>query len=497
MKNTILAALVLSVSLFAAGLEEVGRLTRANGLSGSEISTYIASQKMLVTTSGDHEVFLISLENPEKPQILESLNFKGEVPCVSTHRDFLAIAEMNNPKTSPGTLHLYKVQNRKLNKLKSFTVGAHPDMVAFAPDGKTLLVANEGEPDDEAEVDPEGSISLIDISNGFETARVSELDFAAFDSLSLANAGVRLVGPGRYLQNIEPEYISYSPDSKFAFATLQENNAVAKIDVKKAKITDVWGLGTVDHAQKGNEFDYRKNKKIELENAPIRGYLQPDGIKAFEAAGKLYFITADEGAKRDDDPATSDVTTAQSLKAQGRLNESVFTAEQAQKMGKLPIDALNPCDGNEPCRYLNTFGGRSVSIFDAQTGTRIWNSGNALEKFLAEHHPGLFNWNSKKGKIKPDSRSDDLGPEPENVTVGKTKSGLYAFVAVERSSGIAVFDLKNPKKPQILDYFTSSTDRGPEGVLFIPAENSPEKGVPFLVVGYEYSTTLSIYRVNY
>ena len=163
MKNTVLAALVLSVSLFAAGLEEVGRLTRANGLSGSEISTYIASQKMLVTTSGDHEVFLISLENPEKPQILESLNFKGEVPCVSTHRDFLAIAEMNNPKTSPGTLHLYKVQNRKLNKLKSFTVGAHPDMVAFAPDGKTLLVANEGEPDDEAEVDPEGSISLIDI----------------------------------------------------------------------------------------------------------------------------------------------------------------------------------------------------------------------------------------------------------------------------------------------------------------------------------------------
>jgi len=468
MKTLFFASVLFSSTIWALGLEEIGRLTKSDGLLGAEISAYVASQKMLVTTSGENAISLISIENPRKPQILEVARFRGEVPCVSAHGDLLAVVEMNLPETSPGTVHLYSVQNRKLNLLKSFTVGAHPDMVAFSPDGKTLLVANEGEPDYSSKVDPEGFISHIDLSSGIEKAVQRELRFDGFDSLSLANSGVRLTGSGNYLQNIEPEYIAYSPDGKWAFVTLQENNAVAKIDVKNAKIIDVFALGTVDHSQKGNEFDYRSNKKIELENAPIRGYLQPDGVQTFELDGKLYFLTADEGAKRDDDPKGSDVTTAQALKAEGRLNESVFTAGLVQKLGKLPIDAENPCDGKEPCRYLNTFGGRSISIFDAENGKRVWNSGNALEKFLAAHHPEYFNWNSKKGKLKMDSRSDKLGSEPENVVIGKTASGLYAFVAVERASGIAVFDLKNPQKPQILDYFVSADDRGPEGILWIP-----------------------------
>lgn len=497
MKTLFFCAFLFSSTIWALGLEPVGRLTKAEGLLGAEISTYIASQKMLVTTSGENTVSLISMENPSKPQILEVLRFRGEIPCVSAQGELLAVAEMNMPETSPGMVHLYKVQDRKVSLLKTFTVGAHPDMVAFSPDGKTLLVANEGEPDYDSKVDPEGSISHIDLSKGVEKAVLRELTFGGFDSLSLSNAGVRLTGPGSYLQNIEPEYIAYSPDGKWAFATLQENNAVAKIDVKNARITDIFPLGTVDHSQKGNEFDYRKNKKIELENAPIRGYLQPDGIQTFELDGKLYFVTADEGAKRDDDPATSDVTTALALKTQGRLNESVFTAEWIQKLGNLPIDAQNPCDGQEPCRYLNTFGGRSISLFDAETGKRVWNSGNSLEKFVAKTHPEFFNWNSKKGKLKMDARSDKLGPEPENLAIGKTPSGLYAFVAMERASGIAVFDLKDPQKPQILDFFANFEDRGPEGILFIPAEKSPEKGEIFLVVGYEYSTTLTLYRVKY
>ena len=497
MKKTVFAALLFSSVIWAVGLEEVGRLTKADGLAGAEISAYVSSQKLLISTSGERDVSLISIENPAKPQILEVVRFRGEIPSVSVHGDLLAVTELNIPETSPGTLHLYKVKNRKLELLKKFTVGAVPDMVAFSPDGKTLLVANEGTPDYDSKVDPEGFVSYIDISSGVENAKTLELDFSSFDSLSLSNAGVRLTGPGNYLQNIEPEYIAFSPDGKWAFVTLQENNAVAKINVKKAKIESVYGLGTVDHAQKGNEFDFRKDKKIQLENAPIRGYLQPDGIKTFEVDGKLYFVTADEGAKRDDDPATMDVTTAQALKKAGRLNESVFTADWIQKLGELPIDGENPCDGQEPCRYLNTFGGRSISIFDGETGKRVWNSGNSFEKFLAEHHPEYFIWNAKKAKLKMDARSGNLGCEPENLAIAKTKSGLFAFVASERTSGIAVFDLKNPQKPQILDYFVSISDRGPEGVLVISAEESPEKGVIFLVVGYEYSTTLTLYRVNY
>lgn len=477
-------------------LEKVGRLDVSQGLPGAEISAYVADSKILVTTSGDNSVSVISLEDPSTPRILDVLPFRGDVTSVASHRNFLVVAEMNIPETSPGWIHLYQVENRNLVKLRTFSTGPHPDMVAFSPDGKTVLVACEGEMDSDTRVDPEGSVGFIDLSDGVENATSRELTFGAFDSLSLAGAGVRLAGPGNYLQNLEPEYIAFSPDGKSAFVTLQENNAVAKIDIGKKRIERIWGLGAVDHSQKGNAFDYRKDGKISLENAPIRGELQPDGVAAFERNGKLYFLTADEGASRDDS-FYSDETRAEKLFRADRLDKGVFSEALVRKLGKLPIDAENPCDGNEPCRYLNTFGGRSMSLFDGETGTRIWNSGETIEKISAQKYSERFNANSKKKKSEPDSRSGKKGPEPENVAVGMLRGVPYAFLGMERSSGIAVFRLENPEKPELAYYVESSEDRGPEGILFVPAEKSPLLGEPLLIVGYEYGKSLVVYRIIY
>lgn len=483
-------------SAFAVGLEKVGRLDASRGLPGAEISAYVPDQKILVTTSGDNSVSVISLEEPSTPRILDILPFRGEVPSVAAYRDFLAVAETNIPETSPGWIHLFQVKDRKLVKVRTFSTGPQPDMVAFSPDGKTILVACEGEADMDVGVDPEGSVGFIDLSEGVENATSRELPFGAFDSLSLAGAGVRLAGPGSYLQNLEPEYIAFSPDGKSAFVSLQENNAVAKIDVAKREIEKIWGLGAVDHSQKGNAFDYRKDGKISLENAPVRGELQPDGVAAFEWGGKLYFLTADEGASRDDS-FYSDETRAETLLRAGRLDKSVFTASLVRKLGKLPIDAENPCDGNEPCRYLNTFGGRSMSLFDGETGARIWNSGETIEKISAQKYPERFNANSKKKKAKPDARSEKKGPEPENVTVGTLRGVPYAFLGMERSSGIAIFRLENPETPQLEYYVETPEDRGPEGILFVSAEDSPLPGEPLLIVGYEYGESLVVYRIIY
>ncbi len=481
---------------FALELREVGRLDKSDGLPGAEIVAYVPGQKILVVASGDEELSVVSLSDPAKPQVLDILTFRGEVPSVAAYRDLVAVAETNIPKTSPGFVHLYRVQDKKLARIRSFSTGAHPDMVAFAPDGKTILVACEGEIDEDTHEDPEGSIGLVDLSEGVERATAQELTFAAFDSLSLASSGVRLGGPGSYLQNLEPEYIAFSPDGNLAFVALQENNAIAKIDVRKKTVEKIWGLGSVDHSVKGNGFDYRDDGKISIEQAPIRGELQPDGIAAFESGGKLYLLSADEGASRDLS-FYSDETRADLLLKAGILDGSVFTETLVRRLGPLPIDAENPCDGNEPCRYLNTFGGRSMSLFDGETGRRLWNSGEVLEKTIAERYPTLFNWNAKKKKVKADVRSKKKGPEPENVTVGKIRGKLFAFLGLERSSGIATFSLENPEKPRLVDYMANAKDRGPEGILLIPAEESPLSGEPLLVVGYEYSKSLVVYRFFY
>jgi DNA-binding beta-propeller fold protein YncE len=117
---------------------------------------------------------------------------------VAVSDGLVALAIEANPKTSPGVVAFYNAADLRL--LHSVTVGALPDMVVFTPDGKYLLVANEGEPNSygqPASVDPEGSVSVITI-NRTGTSTVATADFRAFNGqeTALRAQGIRLVGPG-------------------------------------------------------------------------------------------------------------------------------------------------------------------------------------------------------------------------------------------------------------------------------------------------------------
>ena len=49
--------------------------------------------------------------------------------------------------------------------------------------------------------------------------------------------------------------MAISPDLRTAWVTLEVNKAIAVVDLWKAKVTDVLGLGLKDHAAPGNGFD--------------------------------------------------------------------------------------------------------------------------------------------------------------------------------------------------------------------------------------------------
>ncbi len=62
--------------------------------------------------------------------------------------------------------------------------------------------------------------------------------------------GVRIYGPGSTAaQDFEPEYIAVSDDSRKAYVTLQENNAIAEIDIEKAKVNKLRPLGFKDYSE--------------------------------------------------------------------------------------------------------------------------------------------------------------------------------------------------------------------------------------------------------
>jgi hypothetical protein len=139
--------------------------------------------------------------------------------------------------------------------LNNVTVGSLPDMVVFTQDGQKLLTANEGEPSSygrPTSVDPEGSISIVDLSSGVGSATVQTANFQTYvgQEANLRTMGVRIYGPNaNAAQDFEPEYIAISPDGTKAWVTLQENNAFAIVDIATATVTQIFPLGLKDHSK--------------------------------------------------------------------------------------------------------------------------------------------------------------------------------------------------------------------------------------------------------
>ncbi len=173
-------------------------------------------------------------------------------------------------------------------------------MITFSPDGQTVLVANEGEPNSDYDNDPEGSVTLVDISGGVGSATITNIGFTDFNVGGPRHGelptAVRIYGPNATVaQDIEPEYIAVSPDSSTAYVTLQENNALAIIDIDTAYITAIVAPGFKNHELGGAGLDASdRDNIINIANWPVWGMYQPDSIASYEHSGNLYLVTANE-----------------------------------------------------------------------------------------------------------------------------------------------------------------------------------------------------------
>ena len=320
--------------------------------------------------------------------------------------------------------------------------------------------------------------------------QVTTLDFTAFSSqqTTLEGNGFRVFGLNASMaQDVEPEYIAISPDSKTAWVTLQENNAVARINLDGAAsaITDIFPLGFKDYGAEGNEIDPSdKDGNIAFAKYPnVYGMYQPDGIATFNEGGMDYVITANEGDVRDfyttfvEGVKVSDIT----------LDETAFpNAAELQKdaqLGRLLVTqfANSSTAQTAPYTKLLSFGARSFSIWNGTTGQQVYDSGNDLE--LQSHLANAY----------PDDRSDAKGVEPENLAVGVIGSKRFAFIGLERADAVAVYDITDIANVQFAQFLKTEGDDAPEGILFVKAEDSPN-GNPLLVVSNEDSGNVTVYQ---
>lgn len=513
-------------------LSKIGGFTHSGGLSSAEITAYDPlSKRLFVINGANASVDVLNFADPTNPTLIKSIPTAdvgaglGGINSVAVFNGIVALAVEASPKTNNGVVAWLRASD--LVMLGTDTVGALPDMLTFTPDGRYLLVANEGEPNSYGEsvsVDPEGTVSIVEVSGLTPTATTSSLvrtvspvGFASFNSqlASLQAAGVRIYGPNASVaKDLEPEYITISADSATAYVTLQENNAIAIIDIATKTVTSIKPLGFKDHNLAGMGMDVSDEDggintnsgtpTIKISPVPVKGMYLPDAIASYTVAGKTYLITANEGDTRDYGAGFNEETRVRTYCTAG-LDPAVFTDAANQildsNLGRLRITTTpngNVTGKNSAgqCTELYSFGSRSFSIWSSDV-SRVFDSGDDLEQRTKALPNVLFNASHDNNTL--DSRSTSKGPEPEGVAVAKFGSKTFAFIGLERVGGVMVYDVTDPTAAKFVNYLNTrdviTGDRGPEGLTIIKASDSPN-GKPLLVVGNETSGTTAVFQIN-
>lgn len=486
-----------------------------------EIAAYEpATRRAFMTFAARPKLEVVDLSDPANPFLTATIDLTlwgddAHATSVAVHDGVVAAAvPQGEDGTAPGKVLFFNADGVFLNQV---TVGALPDMLTFTPSGAMVLTANEGQPNDAYTVDPEGSVSIIDMSAGVASltdADVTTAGFSAFNDVPL-DPSIRIFGPGATVaQDLEPEYVGVSHDSRTAWVTLQENNAMAVVDLKAKAVTALVGLGFKDHSQAGRGLDGgRDDGVMAIRQWPIRGMYQPDAIAMFTHQGQTYLVTANEGDVREYDGLNAPKTTGTNderveiediaLDPTAFPNAAVLTSRPAG-IGRLKVTSFDgDTDGDGDYDELYSFGARSFSIWSAGAAL-VFDSGDALEQRTAAAFPANFNASSTNNTR--DDRSDDKGPEPEGVTVAQLFGRTYLFVMLERVGGVVVYEVIDPKAPTFVQYINTRNfsaapgtaaagDLGPEGARVVPAESSPN-GAPLLIVSNEVSGTLRTFQIR-
>jgi DNA-binding beta-propeller fold protein YncE len=478
------------------------------------------TQRLFVINASAGTVDVLDISDPAHPTKVDWLPASatsGGVNSVAIRAGLVAVATDAPVKTDPGSVVFY--DSRTLAKLAEVKVGAIPDMVTFTPNGRYLLVANEGEPSSYNQpdsVDPEGSISIISLAGDIrrlDASRVRTAHFRAFNGrkAELQAAGVRIFGPNATVaQDLEPEYIAVSHDSRTAWVTLQENNALAIVDIDAAVVRDIVPLGLKDHMATGNAIDANDTDGIKIVSRPVKGMYQPDAIDAYQHRGETYLVMANEGDAREYTGLMEEVRVGNAAYPLSWADAAAWKSNA--QLGRLNVSrSTGDLDGDGRFDEIHAFGARSFSIRSA-SGALVFDSGDHMERLTEDRFPAHFNVSNHTNAF--DSRSTSKGPEPEGVVLGKAFGRVYAFVGLERVGGVTVYDVTNPHAVAFEAYVNNRNfalvpgpgtiapgaspdvgDLGPEGLTFIKEEDSPN-GRPLLVVGNEVSGTTTIYAID-
>ncbi|MDO5503616.1 MAG: choice-of-anchor I family protein, partial [Actinomycetia bacterium] len=452
------------------------------------------------------------------------------VNSVAIANGIVALAVEADDKVQHGWALFFTTDD--LTYLGGVRIGSLPDGLAFSPDGRFVVVANEGEPADDFSTDPEGTISVISVPADaagfadFSQDNVRTVDFRHFDEGTPLPEGVRVFGPdvptpaghedaGYIARNLEPEYVVINASGTAAYVSVQEANAIAVVDLASATLSDLWALEIMDWSVDGRLDASDRDDAVNLQHWPIFGVPMPDGLGTYVVGGVDHVVTANEGDAREWGDYVDSVRAKNlTLCAEEFPNAAELLADE--NLGRLNVLSDLGYDEARECHHeLYALGSRGFSIYTA-AGERVFDSGGQFEEIIAgliesgDLPPEAFNSNHSE-QPSDDNRSDDKGVEPEGVAIGTVGGRTYAFVGLERIGGFMIYDVTDPAGSFFVDYvnnrdfsavyededgdWQAAGDLGAEGLIFVPAADSPT-GEALVIVANEVSGTTSVFSVT-
>ncbi len=490
----------------------------SNGPAGPNSAEIVAFDptvdRLYIANSLGQKLDIVNFSNPSSPVLVTSISLAayGNINSVEVHNGIVAVAIESIPAQTNGKVVFFDANGVYINQV---TVGAMPDMIKFTPDFTKIMTANEGEPNSDYSIDPEGSVSVIDLSPGYASltnANVTNIGFTAFNGqeVLLRSQGIRVFSTSASVaQDFEPEYIAISDDNTTAYVTLQENNALVTINLTTNTITSITPLGLISYSgASGNALDASDQSGAVLitGDLPIKGVYMPDAIKYHNINSQGYIFTANEGDSRE----FGTVIDANRISSAtfNTLDATVFPDQNILRNNKFlgRLSALKysgDTDGDGDYDELHVMGGRSFSIWNSTTGALVFDSKDLIEQITSNHavFGSIFNASNSIGVPTLKNRSDDKGPEAEGITVQEFNGSTYAFVALERIGGVMIFNVDNPAAPVYSGYYNnrsttvSGPDLGSEGIITILAADSPN-GNDLVILANEVSSTLSVYQMQ-
>ena len=503
-------------------------------LGGAEILDWSRKGDFAAVTGGDNILRLVGYDMAfDSPELLLNQALSGEAQAVAIKGNRMAVA-VSDDKTEQGAVQIlrWNATKGRLRLSDSVTVGFLPDSIAWR--GDAVVTANEGEPSDfygvEEGIDPIGSISVLTMDGG-KVADHHELTASGsgFTRKALRQAGVRLDGlKGSSIdQLLEPEFVSIDPSGDFATVTLQENNAMARVDLAAKRIVAITGLGRKDWSRGGWVVDTSNEDGPdgeELYNPGPRDFqslYMADGMDSFtDRKGDTYVVMANEGDGRirPDDvnfEAEADGTFSLSARSLGALtsvedgltgqtlyvhggamggNSVTFEAEEGDeffltmKYGAVADDDFYADEARAKKAQDFGFEGDNLITHEDQGEGRLKLLTDQIgpdalvamggRSFSIRNTAGDLVWDSgdqldriaAMAGTYDDGRSDDKGIEPEHVEIATLKGRSFAFITFERSSGgslIPVYEITDVQAPEHVHTFLAPDSDEPESTRFV------------------------------